>query len=250
MQRAFNYAGDKAYAFRMRGMYDDGKHHCGKDKNGNYYEDPMADGKACCWGMFNFSYLISAPLHYQGYHEFWDAADMLGKAIVTFDMIIHICLWAAVLVLDSWIVSKGDAADNAVTNIKLSRDLEVGALVCTCLVFAGLLLAQIFGWLGQPAGKAFPTTVALVVGGGLASLIFTVVDLIQGAGHAMTEAAEDSVADAASLRRGMVWLVGLKVLALATAQANIAFWGACEQAHKLNNLCALMDGPGKIPSPE
>ena len=221
-------------------------HECGYDKKGVGYTDPLKSNPSCCWNNFNLSYIISAPFHFQGYYEFWHAADYAGRAIATIDLILHLCLWAAVLVLDSWIVSKGDAADAADLNIKLSRDLEVAALVSTCLVFAGLLVAQFFGAMGQPAGKAFPTTVALVVGGGLASLIFTVMDLVSGVGvDAVPYAIETAEGtDAASMRRGMVWLVGLKVLALATAQANIAFWGACEQAHKLNNICALMDPDG------
>lgn len=204
-------------------------HDCGSQPGGSPYrtryrniETSVCCARQCC--AFNISYIISAPLHYQGFHQFWYAADGGGRLFAFCDVLLHLLHWVVALVLDIWIVLV-DGLEH-----QWLREIQNGALICLCIAFFGLVVAQALGLLGQPAGKAWPSTVGLVMGGGIASTVFSVV-LCLSFSFAVPDV---------SVRICALATVAIKIIALATARANIDFWGSCEQADKLDNICAFM----------
>lgn len=218
------------------------KHDCGIGPDGNSYGTRYGDVKKhiCCARQccaFNISYIVSAPLHYQGFYQFWYAADCIGQIVAFVDVLLHVLLWVAALVLDCWIVS----IDNL--GHQWMRELQIGALVCLGIALFGLLVAQVLGVLGQPAGKSWPSTVGLIMGGGAASAVFTLMFCLSFsfAVPALLDAT-DPLADPpyVTVRHCALASLPIKIFALATARANIDFWGSCEQADKLDNICAFM----------
>jgi len=81
-----------------------------------------------------FSYVVSAPLHYQGWNEFWKLQNGCGAAVAAFDVIIHVLFWVSALILDIWLSSFSKY------DLRYTRDLHAGALVCTILAVVGLLM--------------------------------------------------------------------------------------------------------------
>lgn len=249
-QKGGKWAGDQRRGLLRNpdGTYrDDGG--CGIKQDGTLYTNGYGDvtKNVCCGAQgcpLNLSYIISAPLHYQGFYEFWKAADYcVGRPIAFIDALLHVLLWVVVFIVDVWILSTGDM------HHQWLRELQIGAVVCICLALFGLLVAQVFGWLGQPAGKAWPTTVGLIMGGGMASLVFSIMLALSFsyAWPALLDATNpDASPPAVSIRQLTITAIPLKIFALATTRANLDFWGSCEQADKLNNICALMADREKL----
>ena len=208
-----------------------GESECGYTKDG-MMNSKLAKKDDYFFGCLLMSYIVSAPLHFQGHGQFWTRADWcLGRFIALLDLFGHLGLWIAVFVLECWTFSFKTFGTDPL------NDVRTGAFWCTFLVFLGLLMAVVYGALGQPAGKAWPTTVGMIVGGGVASLIFSFI-LAMWSGAVVLDADEERTVE--SVRHVTLWLVALKTLALAVVNANINFWGACEQADQLANICALM----------
>lgn len=185
--------------------------------------------KGCCGGFMKFSYVISAPLHMKGFWEFWatDKATWADRIAVTVDLLTHLGLWIAALVLELWCNGqshKGGA---------LLAELQIAALWSLIVALIGLAIAQIFAMTGggQEAGKLFPTTHAAIVGGAYASIAFSMLWTIQSAGWSqMTLQYEDDAANDNALkhqRQCMLWSLALKIIAVVTVVKNSDFWGPC-----------------------
>lgn len=183
----------------------------------------------------NPSYIISAPLHYQGYDEFYTDAGCMGKFIAWWDFVLHILLWVATVVIDSMI--KGNGALDDMHDFQ--DNIQTASITCLSLALFGLVVAQIFGWLGQPVGKAWPTTVGLIVGGLLGSLLFTILLVVTFSDTLLSP-------DASRLRGLTLIGIALKVFTLSTLRANIEFWGACEHSAEMNQICNLTKGTVKV----
>ena len=200
--------------------------------------DECGEGNSKRKGCFlNVSYVVSAPLHYEGFHDFWGGADWIGRMTTLFDFLIHVGLWVAVLIIDCLIYTNDEVGLPGTS--MFMREIQNGVLVSTVLVWIGLLLALILGALGQPAGKAFPSTIGLVLGGGFSSMMFSLVYLVllpDGGPTGIMTATDGLV----TLRQLSVWTLGLKTLAFYVAKANIDFHGACEHESMLKNICAFM----------
>tara|TARA_B110001452_G_scaffold177050_1_gene148490 strand:- start:262 stop:1086 length:825 start_codon:yes stop_codon:yes gene_type:complete len=248
--RGAQWYGNRAQGVREGLLQGEGEEGCGYKQDGTYYSAAYGNPKlnVCCGNAcaFNLSYIISAPLHYQGYFEFFKSADCFGAIVAISDVLIHLLHWVAALVLDCWIASIADLGH------QWMRDLHNGALICLGIALFGLLVAQVFGWLGQPAGKAWPSTVGMIMGGGIASTVFSVMFCLSFSfAVPAVLAATDPEADPpyVSVRYCSLANVAIKIIALATTRANIDFWGSCEQADKLNNICLLMSNkrPSGVP---
>ena len=177
----------------------------------------------CCSGAANLSYIVSATLHFRGFEQFWKKASCVGKLASFGDLVIHLCLWISVLAIDGWVsyqdpLGSGDAA-------MYMREVETAALTSTVVAWVGLLLALVFGLLGQDAGKAYPSTLGFVLGGGLASALFSTVYALLLMGS-FPEAAVATAKDdpRTAIRQLTLWAIGLKLLAVSTAKANASFW--------------------------
>lgn len=210
------------------------------------------------FGCFNMSYIVSAPLHYESVRDFWTHASMAGRFFAFSDALLHVVLWAVILVLDCWVyghdplgtgaeAATTDASGNAVAAVHgtgshmFMRELHNGVFASTILVWVGLFLALIYGALGQPAGKAFPHQVSLVLGGGFASLLLSLAYVILLAGWTDVMNATDKDEYKVTLRQISIWVVALKSFAFYYAKANIDFHGACEHNAMLKNICTFMD---------
>jgi len=215
-----------------------GEPECGYNKDGVGLSKP-AKADDYFLGCLLMSYLVSAPLHFQGHGQFWTRASWcMGRLIALLDLFCHLALWITVFVLECWTFSFETLGTDQL------NDVRTGSFWCTLLAVIGLLMAVVYGALGQPAGKAWPSTIGMVIGGGVASLIFSFI-LALWSGAVVLAADEERTAE--SVRHVTFWLIALKTFALAVVNANINFWGACEQADQLSNICALMSSK-KMPS--
>lgn len=206
------------------------------------------------FGCFNMSYIVSAPLHRESYSDFWGHASMMGRFFVFTDLFLHVGLWIVILVMDCWVYNHDqlgtgavaattDASGNVVAAVHgtgsnmFMRELHNGVFVSTVLVWVGLILALVYGALGQPAGKAFPHQVALVLGGGFASLLLSLAYVILLAGWTDVMDTTNANDSKVTLRQISIWVVALKAFAFYYAKANIDFHGACEHKEMLKNIC-------------
>ena len=60
--------------------------------------------KGCCNGIFKFAYIVSAPLHKQGFFDFWASPDLsiADKAAVAGDLLLHLCFWFVPFAFELW----------------------------------------------------------------------------------------------------------------------------------------------------
>lgn len=191
-----------------------------------------------CGGKLNMSYIVSAPLHYEGFDDFWTSASCIGQMAAFTDMLMHVLLWVVVLTIDIMMYSYDPVGDGD-TKIFM-REIQAGVITSTCLVWVGLFLAIIFGILGQPAGKAFPSTVAFVLGGAFASILFSLVYVILLVNWTEAMTSTDTGRYFMTLRQLSLWSLGLKSVAFYYAKANIDFHGACEHESMLKNICRFV----------
>ena len=106
----------------------------------------------------------------------------------------------------------------------------------------GLLIAQIFGLMEQDHGKLYATTYAAIIGGGIASIIFSVMYyMVTLAWLGMPTSPDNPVT---SWRFMVYWCIALKTLAVTTAAQNAAFWGPCKQT---TECCPTTGAP--LPAP-
>ena len=190
----------------------------------------LPDFLGCCGNMFKFSYVISAPLHMKGFWEFW-AKDhkyaFLDRVAVTFDLLIHLAAWFVALGLEIWANSQENRGH------AMLAEVNMVSLWCLIVALSGIIIAQVFAMMGggQEAGKLFPTTFGAIVGGAYASIIFSILWLIQSTGwEALANQYEDHPDlddNLKSQRHVVMWAVALKTCAVVTLKKNAEFWGPC-----------------------
>jgi len=190
----------------------------------------LPDFLGCCGNMFKFSYVISAPLHMKGFFEFW-AKDhkyaFLDRVAVTFDLLIHLAAWFVALGLEIWANTQENRGD------AILSELNMVALWCLIVALSGILVAQAFAMMagGQEAGKLFPSTYGVIVGGAYTSIMFSLLWLIYsvswGAMVAQYTDHPDLDDNLKSQRHVTMWSLALKTCAVVTLKQNAAFWGPC-----------------------
>ena len=181
----------------------------------------------CCGGWWKFSYIVSAPLHFKGFGEFWasEKNGVLNKLAVTCDLVFHLAFWVVPLVMEIWgaYLNKGTF---------WHKEIQAASMWALITALIGILIAQLFAmiWGGQDAGRLFPSTYGLVVGGGYASIAFSCLYVLlatSAAWPAYILTDDDANDELAQLRKQTLWGIMLKFLAVTTAKQNAAFWGPC-----------------------
>jgi hypothetical protein len=190
----------------------------------------LPDFLGCCGNAFKFSYVISAPLHMKGFFEFW-AKDhkyaFLDRVAVTFDLLIHLAAWVVALCLEIWANTQENRGH------AMLAELNMVALWSLIIALSGILVAQAFAMTsgGQEAGKLFPTTFGVIVGGAYSSIIFSALWMIMSTGWAALANQYEDHPDLddhlKSQRHAVMWAIALKTCAVVTLKQNAAFWGPC-----------------------
>ena len=233
------------------------------------------------------SYLVSAPLHGRGSLAFWqsgvktlDAYGHITRAICVIDLIWHVALWLILLIFEIWTYSVfqtytqttaavaavmsadglteiSPAADafehrmGAVPVVGNSRvlldELYIGAFGSFLIAFIGLVISIVFGLMGQPSGKAWPSTICFLFGGLKVSLVFSVLIVLVATEkwHGFTTATEvgaDGNQETVTMRQMLLWAVLLKGLLIAQLSANEKFWGDASDDDQNANICMLLKG--------
>ena len=211
----------------------------------------LPDFLGCCGNAFKFSYVISAPLHMKGFFQFW-AKDhkyaFLDRLAVTFDLLIHLAAWFVALGLEIWANTQENRGH------AMLAELNMVALWSLIVALSGILVAQAFAMTagGQEAGKLFPTTYGVIVGGAYSSIIFSILWMIMSTGWAALATQYEDHPDLddnlKSQRHVVMWAIALKTCAVVTLKQNAAFWGQCvidetkeaqektEQYYRENNM--------------
>lgn len=182
----------------------------------------------CCGNRVKFSYIISAPLHMKGFFQFWAKNHkyaLLDRLAVTFDLLIHLAAWFTALGLEIW----ANAQENRGTEIL--QEVNMVALWSLIVALSGILVAQAFAMTGggQEAGKLFPSTYGVIVGGAYTSILFSLMWLIHSYGWAALAAqyADGTDDDLKQQRHAVMWTLALKTCAVVTLEKNASFWGPC-----------------------
>ena len=188
----------------------------------------LPDFSGCCNGGLKFSYVVSAPLHMKGIWQFWFSNEngWLNKLAVIFDLVIHLSLWIAPLIMEIW----GSGLDKpSGTGSFLIKEMQAASLWSLITAWIGIVIAQVFAFWGQDVGRLYPSTYGLIVGGGYASVIFSVlyIQAALGSWPEYSASDDDTNEKIAALRKIMLWTVVLKMLAVTTLKQNAAFWGPC-----------------------
>lgn len=187
----------------------------------------------CCNGILKFAYIVSAPLHQKGFFEFWANPDLniADKFAVAFDLVLHLCFWFVPFGFELWMSLQTDRGSN------INQELQMGSLWCLVVALIGILVAQLFGLMEQDAGKLYATTYAAVIGGGVASIIFSGMYFVSGGAWLMAPTSPDN--PVTTFRFMVYWCIALKTLAVVTASQNAAFWGPCKtQSEKMAEAAA------------
>ena len=193
------------------------------------------------------SYLISAPLHSKFVAPFWLQANCIGMMAAFADLMWHLLLWIAVLIMDVWVAHIPNRPSDAHSiGDAFARELQWAATMSTGLVWAGLFLAIVFGFLGQTIGGAWPSTISLIKGGGTASAIFSALYLLKmiamvGDGDATTDDDWNTIVALPylTIRQLTIWSLALKCLALAVVDANMQFGGPADR-NDIMQVCSLV----------
>ena len=186
----------------------------------------MPELTGCCGGWLKLSYVISAPLHFKGFAEFWGSKSVgcTNKLAVTFDLVFHLGFWIVPLVMEIW----GNGLNKGPFLVK---ELYAASMWSLIVAFIGILIAQFFAmlWGGQDAGRLFPSTYGLIVGGAYASILFSVLyyQMALTAVTGFTDSDDDAHNELAQLRKQTLWTLVLKFFAVTTLKQNAAFWGPC-----------------------
>ena len=86
------------------------------------------------------------------------------------DLVIHLALWFVALGLEIWCCLEKNRGH------EMLQELQTTSLWALIVAVGGIAVAQLFAmWAGgQDAGKLFPTTYGVIVGGAYASITFAI----------------------------------------------------------------------------
>lgn len=108
-------------------------------------------------------------------------------------------------------------------------------------ILLGLAASLIFGFMGQPSGKAWPATISFLIGGLKGSLIFSVLVVVVSAmkwnGFMNADHPHDEVV---TFRQMLLWGIAFKSLLLMQIDANRNFWGSASSNDLYANMCWLL----------
>ena len=182
--------------------------------------------KGCCNGWLKLSYVVSAPLHMKGLWEFWFKErryKTAEKIAVTCDLVIHLGLWIVPLILEAWAFGQNMGHFH-------TKELQLASFWSLVTALIGIAIASFFALFagGQEAGRLFPSTYALIVGGGTASAAFSFLFIQYSMQEWPAYIASNEYDDKfAILRHIYLWTLVLKILAVACLKKNAEFWGPC-----------------------
>lgn len=190
------------------------------------------------------SYVVSAPLSNKGSPFFWNGTNWLGYIAALVDVFYHVLIWLAILIMDCWVAHLPNRdEDSHSIGDAYAQELQWGATVCTILVWTGLVISIVFGFMGQIPGSAWPSTVSLLRGGAIGGIIFSALYALKlmamvggGANDVHNNWNIVTAEPEITVRQLTLWSIGLKCLAFATLDANLNYWGAVTQ-RELANIC-------------
>lgn len=212
-----------------------------------------------------------------------DFYGIITRGICIFDLFWHVALWLVLLIFEIWtytafqnnvqvkaavpeIVADPTAtppvigvpavpkaeyhmadADGAAGSRVLLDELFVGEFGAFLIAFTGLVISIVFGFMGQPSGKAWPSTICFLFGGIKASLAFTVLIILVASDkwhgfNSVTDVSADGNQETVTMRQMLLWGVLLKCLLLAQLSANEKFWGSASDDDTYANFCFLLKG--------
>ena len=214
------------------------------------------------------TYVVSAPFSSKGSPFFLPKAYdgsmgwnyCMSAMAGTIDLLYHVLLWVAILIMDCWVANLPHRGEDAHSIGDMYADeIQWGATVCTILVWIGLFIAIVFGVLGQIPGSAWPSTVSLLRGGAIGSILFSTLyalKLMMMVGGGPNDTANNwnivTVEPEITVRQLTLWSIGLKCLALTCLDANLNFFGPVKEP-ELANVCGLSadyeyTGKGEAPA--
>ena len=205
----------------------------------------------------------------------------ITRVICIIDLIWHVALWGCLFVWEIWTyntfqthmqhtdavaevvadpsatppvvgVAPVDAYDHRMaeshgeTSRVLLDELYVGQFTTFWIAFFGLVVSGIFGLMGQPAGKAWPSTLCFLFGGLKASLLFTVLIILVASNggwvgfNSALEAGQNGHQETVTMRQLALWSAAFKMLLIAQLGANEKFWGSGSDDDMYANMCHLL----------
>tara|TARA_B100000809_G_C15121876_1_gene524620 strand:+ start:1347 stop:2057 length:711 start_codon:yes stop_codon:yes gene_type:complete len=205
----------------------------------------VANGNGFCCGFLKFSYVVSAPLHTEGLWGFWrnPTIALLDRTAVTTDVFLHLSFWIGALILEIMAISCKDRGNDMLV------EMQEASLYALITALVGILIAQVFAlWGNQDAGRLFPSTYALIVGGAYTSIIFSIMWTISTTNTwvpgMLTQYTDDSSEndDLKNMRQCILWALALKIFAVTTLIKNASFWGPCKvdkEAEAMEQVAAV-----------
>ena len=129
----------------------------------------------------------------------------------------------------------------------LLDELYIGEFGAFLIAVVGLVISIVFGLMGQPAGKAWPSTVCFLFGGLKVSLVFSVLIILVAVMKwdgfvSASEVDTNGYQETVTMRQMLLWAVLLKTLLLAQLSANEKFWGSASDDDTHANFCFLLKG--------
>lgn len=192
------------------------------------------------------TYVVSAPLSNKGSMFFWAGTNCVGYIAALVDVIYHVAIWLAVLILDCWVAVLPHRHENDEPHSigdPFAEEIQYAATWCTILVWIGLVISIVFGFMGQIPGSAWPSTISLLRGGAIGGIIFSslyalkIMDMVGGGAHDTHNNWNIATATPEiTVRQMTLWSIGLKCFAFATLDANLNYWGAVKE-RELANIC-------------
>lgn len=208
----------------------------------------VAKSDGFCCGYLKFSYVVSAPLHSEGLWGFWKNPDiaLLDRVAVTTDLVLHLAFWVSALILEIVALTYKDRGNDMLV------EMQEASLYALITALIGIMIAQVFAmWGNQDAGRLFPSTYALIVGGAYTSIVFGIMWTLSTTNAwvpgMLSQYTDDSPPDEdlKKMRQCILWALALKIFAVTTLVKNSSFWGPCKvdkEAEAQEQAAVIMDG--------
>jgi len=181
-------------------------------------------------GCLNFSYAISAMLHPANIYRSFRSQSGFEQFFVVVDLILHLAVWITAIIMEIWIFGQEHRG------ARKYEEIGSAAFWTLLLAFGGVLITQLANWMAAGnavIGSAYPTTIAMITGGGVASAAFSAITYVlamQDGEYASTHDATKHFHNAydkddklCTTRQLLLWLIALKLIAVATVKANAAY---------------------------
>jgi hypothetical protein len=177
-----------------------------------------------------FPYALSAVL--SGGMRAQDCQTMAGGVA---DLTVHLVLWLAAFIVEIYNVRVEKVEGHPRFSNYLLDETHDMALTMYWFILAGFgfsalqFLVCLCSKSVQNNGTNFPTLVtAFVIGGGTASLIFTVIHCVGMFGLINNGVLTGVTDDNQKARQSILWVIALKTIAIAAFKANSEYFGAAD----------------------